>query len=104
MSITYKWKNTKNILDNNMHSGLEKTKYVNDKKITEEGIPCTLHYRLVEYTEGMDDKELYTGGTQGEVTFIVRPGNWEGQQYDEENYKKNKKDEVLKIVDKFRKR
>ena len=47
----------------------------NDKKITEEGIPCTLHYRLVEYTEGMDDKELYTGGTQGEVTFIVRPGN-----------------------------
>ena len=47
----------------------------NDKKLTEEGIPCTLHYRIVEYTEGMDDTELYTGGYRGEVSFILRPGN-----------------------------
>ena len=47
----------------------------NDKKITEEGIPCTVRYRVVEYTEGMDDRELYTGGTRGEVTFVLRPGN-----------------------------
>ena len=47
----------------------------NDKKITEEGMPCTVRYRIVEYTEGMDNMELYSGGTRGEVTFIVRPGN-----------------------------
>ena len=46
----------------------------NDKKITEEGIPCTVRYRAVEYTEGMDDRELYTGGTRGEVTFVLQPG------------------------------
>ncbi len=47
----------------------------NDKKIQEEGIPCTINYRIVEYTEGMDDRELYTGGTRGEVSFVLRPGN-----------------------------
>lgn len=46
----------------------------NDKKITEEGIPCTVRYRVVEYKEGMDDRELYTGGTRGEVTFVLQPG------------------------------
>ena len=37
-----------------------------------EGIPCVLQYRIVEYTEGMDDEVLYTGGTTGQVEFAVR--------------------------------
>ena len=37
-----------------------------------EGIPCVLQYRVVEYTEGMDDEVLYTGGTTGQVEFAVR--------------------------------
>ena len=36
------------------------------------GVPCVLQYRVVEYTEGMDDMELYTGGTAGQVEFAVR--------------------------------
>ena len=39
-----------------------------------EGISCMLSYRVVEYTEGMDDMELYTGGTEGQVTFAIRTG------------------------------
>lgn len=39
-----------------------------------EGISCMLTYRVVEYTEGMDDTELYTGGTEGQVTFAIRTG------------------------------
>lgn len=39
-----------------------------------EGISCMLSYRVVEYTEGMDDTELYTGGTEGQVTFAIRTG------------------------------
>ena len=37
-----------------------------------EGIPCVLQYRVVEYTEGMDDEVLYNGGTTGQVEFAVR--------------------------------
>lgn len=37
-----------------------------------DGIPCVLQYRLVEYTEGMDDEVLYNGGTTGQVEFTVR--------------------------------
>ena len=37
-----------------------------------EGIPCVLQYRIVEYTEGMDDEVLYNGGTTGQVEFAVR--------------------------------
>ena len=36
------------------------------------GIPCVLQYRIVEYTEGMDDEVLYTGGITGQVEFAVR--------------------------------
>lgn len=39
-----------------------------------EGISCMLNYRVVEYTEGMDDIVLYTGGTEGQVTFAIRTG------------------------------
>ena len=39
-----------------------------------EGISCMLNYKVVEYTEGMDDTELYTGGTEGQVTFAIRTG------------------------------
>ncbi len=37
-----------------------------------EGIPCVLQYRVVEYTEGMDDEVLYQGGTAGQVEFAIR--------------------------------
>ena len=36
-------------------------------------IPVRLIYSVVEYTEGMDDLELYTGGEQGYVDFVIRP-------------------------------
>ena len=39
-----------------------------------EGISCMLSYRVVEYIEGMDDTELYAGGTEGQVTFAIRTG------------------------------
>ena len=42
--------------------------------LNSEGISCVLNYRVVEYTEGMDDMELYTGGTEGQVTFAIRAG------------------------------
>ena len=43
------------------------------EKLAEGTIPCTLNYTVVEYTEGMDDLELYTGGEQGQVDFVIRP-------------------------------
>ena len=43
--------------------------------LSKEGISCLLSYRVVEYTEGMDDNELYTGGTAGQVAFSIRAGN-----------------------------
>ena len=42
------------------------------RKKLAEGIPCVLQYRIVEYTEGMDDEVLYNGGTTGQVEFAVR--------------------------------
>ena len=39
-----------------------------------EGIRCALKYSVVEYTEGMDDLALYTGGTHGTVEFVVKNG------------------------------
>jgi hypothetical protein len=39
-----------------------------------EGIRCAFKYSVVEYTEGMDDLALYTGGTQGTVEFVVKNG------------------------------
>ena len=34
-------------------------------------ITCTVPYRIVEYTEGMDDTELYRGGKTGQLEFIL---------------------------------
>ena len=42
--------------------------------LNSEGISCMLSYRVVEYIEGMDDTELYAGGTEGQVTFAIRTG------------------------------
>lgn len=42
-------------------------------KIADGTIPCRLTYTVVEYTEGMDDQELYTGGEHGKIDFIIRP-------------------------------
>ena len=39
-----------------------------------EGIRCAFKYSVVEYTEGMDDLALYTGGTHGTVEFVVKNG------------------------------
>ena len=36
-------------------------------------IPCRLSYTVVEYSEGMDDQELYTGGEHGYIDFLIRP-------------------------------
>ena len=44
------------------------------ERLNREGITCYLTYRVVEYTEGMDDLELYTGGGGRSVQFIIRPG------------------------------
>lgn len=43
------------------------------EKLAEGTIPCTLNYTVVEYTEGMDDLELYTGGRQGQIDFVIQP-------------------------------
>ena len=43
------------------------------EKLAEGVIPCKLSYTVVEYTEGMDDQELYTGGEHGSIEFIIRP-------------------------------
>lgn len=34
-------------------------------------LPCVVDYTVVEYTEGMDDMELYTGGEHGQVSFVI---------------------------------
>lgn len=44
-------------------------------KLKDEIIPCRLTYSAVEYTEGMDDTQLYTGGEQGFVDFVIRPAS-----------------------------
>ncbi|MEI3406490.1 MAG: hypothetical protein V8Q79_07935 [Christensenellales bacterium] len=44
-------------------------------KLKDEIIPCRLTYSAVEYTEGMDDTQLYTGGEQGFVDFVLRPAS-----------------------------
>ena len=44
-------------------------------KLKDEIIPCRLTYSVVEYTEGMDDMQLYTGGEQGFVDFVIRPAS-----------------------------
>lgn len=44
-------------------------------KLKDEIIPCRLTYSVVEYTEGMDDTQLYTGGEQGFVDFVIRPAS-----------------------------
>ena len=44
-------------------------------KLKDEIIPCRLTYSAVEYTEGMDDMQLYTGGEQGFVDFVIRPAS-----------------------------
>ncbi len=36
-------------------------------------VPCVLTYSVVEYTEGMDDWDLYTGGKTGQVEFVIQP-------------------------------
>jgi hypothetical protein len=43
------------------------------ERIGEEGITCVLTYRVVEYTEGMNDMDLYTNGGGRSVQFIIRP-------------------------------
>lgn len=42
-------------------------------RLKDGAVSCRLAYSVVEYTEGMDDMELYTGGEQGYVDFIIRP-------------------------------
>ena len=37
------------------------------------GIPFVLTYNVVEYIEGMPDIDLYSGGTDGQVEFIIQP-------------------------------
>ena len=43
------------------------------ERIGKEGITCILTYRVVEYTEGMNDMDLYTNGGGRSVQFIIRP-------------------------------
>ena len=43
------------------------------EKLKDGIIPVRLTYSVVEYTEGMDDMELYTGGEHGYVDFIIHP-------------------------------
>ena len=38
-------------------------------------LPCVVDYTVVEYTEGMDDMELYTGGEHGQVSFVISTGD-----------------------------
>ena len=38
-------------------------------------LPCIVDYTVVEYTEGMDDMELYTGGEHGQVSFVISTGD-----------------------------
>ena len=42
-------------------------------RIDKEGITCILTYRVVEYTEGMNDMDLYTNGGGRSVQFVIRP-------------------------------
>ena len=42
-------------------------------RIDNGGITCILTYKVVEYTEGMDDTDLYTSGGGRSVQFIIRP-------------------------------
>ena len=41
------------------------------------GTNCVLRYRVAEYTEDMDDIDMYTRGTAGEVEFALRTGKGE---------------------------
>ena len=41
--------------------------------IGQEGIPCILTYRVAEYTEGMNDMDLYANGGERTVQFVIRP-------------------------------
>jgi len=43
------------------------------ERIGKEGITCILTYRVVEYTEEMDDMDLYTNESGRSVQFIIRP-------------------------------
>ena len=43
------------------------------ERMGKEGITCVLTYRVVKYTEGMDDRDLYTSGGGRSVQFIIRP-------------------------------
>ena len=43
------------------------------ERIGKEGITCILTYRVVEYTEEMDDVDLYTNESGRSVQFIIRP-------------------------------
>ena len=52
---------------------VEYTEYRLYNEFSEE-VTCTVPYRVVEYTEGMDDKELYQGGTTGQLTFSLHNG------------------------------
>ena len=42
-----------------------------------EGMNCVLRYRVAEYTEDMDDIDMYTRGTVGEVEFALCTGKGE---------------------------
>ena len=44
-----------------------------------QGIRCNLAYSVVEYTEGMDDGDLYGGGKHGTVEFVIQGGEDEDQ-------------------------
>lgn len=44
-------------------------------EIGETGVPCVLHYRTVAFSEGMDGRELYEGGEEGQVSFVIQTGN-----------------------------
>lgn len=42
-------------------------------RVTDGTLSCLLTYRVREYTEGMPDLDFYTGGTTGQVEFIIQP-------------------------------
>ena len=43
------------------------------ERINKEGITCYVTYRVVEYTEDINDDELYLGGKTGTVEFVIHP-------------------------------
>ena len=63
-------------LPSHVNSRMDAVRSVRDN-LKDGTIPCRLTYTVVEYTEGMDDRDLYTGGEHGYIDFIIQPS---GQQ------------------------